>query len=119
MAIKDNMKKGSIEMLLLDLLSKEEELYGYQMVQMIVQRSKGGLNVPEGSMYPTLYKLVEKGYICSEKRQVGKRMERVYYKILPEGVSYLELLKQEYFEVNQAIQDVLNYKQEGGENSND
>lgn len=113
------MKKGSIEMLLLDLLSKEEELYGYQMVQMIEQRSKGTLKVPEGSMYPTLYKLLEKGYIGSEKRKVGKRMERIYYKILPEGVFYLELLKQEYFEMNRAIQDVLNYKQEREENLND
>lgn len=104
-------------MLLLDLLNKEGELYGYQMVQMIEQRSKGTLKVPEGSMYPTLYKLLEKGYIYSEKRQVGKRMKRVYYKILPEGVSYLELLKQEYFEVNKAIQDILNYEKE--ENSND
>lgn len=112
MAIKDNMKKGSIEMLLLDLLNKEEELYGYQMVQMIEQRSKGALKVPEGSMYPTLYKLLEKGYIGSEKRKVGKRMERIYYKILPEGVSYLELLKQEYYEVNKAIQNILNYERE-------
>lgn len=109
MTIKDSIKKGTLEMLLLELLAKEKELYGYQMVQIIDEQSNGILTVLEGSIYLALHKLEEKGYIASEKRQISKRMQRVYYSIKPEGIEYLEYIKKEYFSVNNAIQQILNY----------
>ena len=59
---KDNFKKGAVEMLLLTMLC-EEDMYGYQMAQLVKRRSKGEITIPEGSMYPTLYRLMSKGYI--------------------------------------------------------
>ena len=50
---KDNFKKGAVEMLLLTMLC-EEDMYGYQMAQLVKKRSKGEITIPEGSMYPTL-----------------------------------------------------------------
>ncbi len=64
MYIKDNFKKGSVEMLLLSLLA-EQDLYGYQMTQLITERGGGYIKVPEGSMYPTLYKLEDRKYANS------------------------------------------------------
>ena len=58
----ESFKTGSIEMLLLYLLT-EDDYYGYQLSQMVKKRSNGILQVPEGSMYPTLYRLAEKGYV--------------------------------------------------------
>ena len=48
---KSNFKKGSVEMLLLHLLKTEGDCYGYQLSQLINQRSSGVLVIPEGSMY--------------------------------------------------------------------
>ena len=76
---KSNFKKGSVEMLLLHLLKTEGDCYGYQLSQLINQRSNGVLIIPEGSMYPTLYKLIDNKYITDYKKTVGKRMTRVYY----------------------------------------
>lgn len=56
---KDNFKKGAVEMLLLTMLC-EEDMYGYQMAQLVKKRSKGEITIPEGSMYPTLYRLMSK-----------------------------------------------------------
>jgi len=88
MANRDNFKKGSFEMLLLFLL-QEGDLYGYQLSQLIKQRSENIIIVPEGSMYPTLYRLLEKGCITDYKKLVGKRLTRVYYHLEPEGIKYL------------------------------
>lgn len=113
MNIKDNFKKGSVEMLLLKLLA-EDDLYGYQMTQMIIERGGGYIKIPEGSLYPTLYKLEDKGYISSYEKLVGKRMRRIYYHLEKSGRTYLEELIHEYHAVNQCIIKILDYNQKWG-----
>lgn len=112
MASRDNFKKGSVEMLLLHLL-QEDDLYGYQLSQLIHQRSDGILTIPEGSMYPTLYRLLDKGCITDYKKQVGKRLTRVYYHLEPEGLDYFQALLNDYYKVNKGIQLLLNFKGKG------
>ena len=120
MASRDNFKKGSVEMLLLHLL-QEGDLYGYQLSQLIKERSNGILAIPEGSMYPTLYKLVDKGHVTDYKKQVGKRLVRVYYHLEPEGLDHLQSLLQDYCEINQGIHAILDFthKAEYKENTNE
>lgn len=113
MANRDNFKKGSVEMLLLHLL-QIEDLYGYQLSQLIHQHSNGILTVPEGSMYPTLYRLLEKGYVTDYKKQVGKRLTRVYYHLEPQGQQYLSELLENYNKVDEGIRLLLSYHGEGG-----
>ena len=69
---KSNFKKGSVEMLLLHLLKTEGDCYGYQLSQLINQRSGGVLVIPEGSMYPTLYKLIDNSYITDYKKRLRR-----------------------------------------------
>lgn len=113
MDIKNNFKKGSVEMLLLSLLV-EQDLYGYQMTQLIIERGGGYLTVPEGSLYPTLYKLQDKHLISSYEKQVGKRLKRIYYHIEDEGRDYLKELITEYYAVNECITKIIHHSQEGG-----
>lgn len=112
MSSRDNFKKGSVEMLLLYLL-QEDDLYGYQLSQLIQQRSDGILTIPEGSMYPTLYRLLDKGCISDYKKQVGKRLVRVYYHLEPDGRKYLQDLLDDYYKINKGIQLLLDFKAKG------
>ena len=59
-------------MLLLHLLKTEGDCYGYQLSQLINQRSSGVLVIPEGSMYPTLYKLIDNNFITDYKKPLAK-----------------------------------------------
>ena len=118
MAGRDNFKKGYMELLILHLLL-ENDFYGYQLSQLVKERSNGILIVPEGTMYPTLYRLTEKGYISDYKKQVGKRLIRVYYHLEPEGKAYLADLLDDYYRVNEAIQLLLNFHDHEGEDSNE
>lgn len=112
-ANRDNFKKGSVEMLLLHLL-QIEDLYGYQLSQLIHKHSNGILKIPEGSMYPTLYRLLDKGYITDYKKQVGRRLTRVYYHLEPQGQEYLSELLEDYTKVTEGIQLLLSYRGDDG-----
>ena len=84
MGLRDNFKKGTVELMILSLLS-ESDMYGYQISQLIAERSHNIIKVPEGSLYPTLYRMVDNGYITENKVLVGRRMTRVYYHLEPSG----------------------------------
>ena len=90
MSAQINFKKGSVEMLLLHVLSCKGDCYGYQLSQLIKKSSGGELDFPVGSLYPALYKMIDHGYISDYKQQ------------------RLEDLKREYLTTYHSIQQVLN-----------
>ena len=105
MGISENLKKGTSEMLILFLLERED-MYGYQLAQELRERSEGYFVMPEGSLYPTLYRLIEKGVITDRQEIVGKRL-RKYYHLEPAGKAYLKSIVAEYRSINLGIQKVL------------
>ena len=96
-------------MLVLHILNKKGDCYGYELGQIIRDITNEYLSFPEGSMYPVLYKMIDNGYIVDYKKQVGKRMTRVYYHIEPSGQDRLEELTQECLKTTQSIKSILNF----------
>lgn len=117
----NNFKKGAVEMLLLHILNSKGDCYGYQLSQLIKETSNEYLSIPEGSLYPALYKLMEKNYITDYKKQTGKRLIKVYYHIEDSGKERLENLKQEYIATTNSIFKILNhdFQDESIENVNE
>ena len=106
MVKKSNFKKGSVEMLILTLLN-DQTMYGYQISQEISGRSGNIINIPEGSLYPTLYKLLEENYVADERRLVGKRMSRIYYSITDKVRERLQDLYRDYTQVHKGIKGIM------------
>ena len=106
MVKKSNFKKGSVEMLILTLLN-DQTMYGYQISQEISVRSGNIINIPEGSLYPTLYKLLEESFVVDERRLVGKRMSRIYYSITDMGKKRLQDLYRDYTLVHKGIKGIM------------
>ncbi len=102
----DNMKRGTLELLILSLLC-EEDMYGFQISQLFASRSKNNFVVPEGTLYPALYRLVKEDYISDYKKQVGERKMRVYYHIEPKGKEFLEEISTAYRTMIQSIDDII------------
>lgn len=103
-------KKGSIEMLTL-LMLQEKDIYGYQLIQMLSDRSGGKLTVQEGSLYPLLYRMVDSGYISGRdvtvETQHGRKRNRVLYHLKPSGRERLIELKAEFDQVQEGIRSVF------------
>ncbi len=108
MGISEGLKRGTIEIMLLTVLA-DGDMYGYQLCQELEKKSHGLFVLQEGSLYPPLYRMLEKGFISDRKEIVGKRRTRVYYHLEPAGQAYLAEIKQEYFSLNRGILFALGY----------
>lgn len=109
MRAQNNFKKGAVEMLLLHILNSKGDCYGYQLSQLIKETSDNYLIIPEGSLYPALYKLIENGYISDYKMQIGKRLVRVYYHLESAGKDRLVELVEDYLATTDSIKKILNH----------
>jgi len=76
--------KGTLSTLILRLLSEHSRLYGYEITQLVKERSKEKILIKEGSLYPALHKLEADGLVESEEVFIGKRVRR-YYKLTQPG----------------------------------
>lgn len=103
---RNNMKSGTIELVLLALL-QDGEKYGYQLAQELEKFSEHKYELKEATMYPTLYRLTQNGYLVDRQVKVGPRRTRVYYSITLEGKQYLQHLIDEYFSVTEAVNMIL------------
>lgn len=99
-------RRGVLPMVILALL-KQQDMYGYQIVQETLGQSGGVVDTQEGSLYPVLYKLQEQGLISDRKVQVGKRMVRVYYHLEPAGEARLEEMIHAYEEMYRGVTQIL------------
>ncbi len=95
MALSEEIKRGTVELLILTIL-QDQNMYGYQLSQELTNRNNGLYTLQESSMYPTLYRLVEKELISDRQEKVGKRRVRVYYHLEEAGKVYLETIRKEY-----------------------
>ncbi len=102
----ENFKRGCAELMALYLLSKED-LYGYQICQLMEEKSEGRFTMLEGSLYLILYKLVELGHLTAYSKLVGKRRTRKYYHLEDSGREYLYEMMHEYDEVSKGIYLIL------------
>ena len=109
-----NFRRGVLSLVILGLL-KQEDMYGYQIVQEAEKQSKGKLVTQEGSLYPVLYKLVDLGMITDRKELVGRRRTRVVYHLEPQGEAYLQELLADYKEITQGVFMIVEGENRGNE----
>ncbi len=107
MKTQENFKKGAVEMVVLHLLC-DRDMYGYQLVHGLEKRSKGLFIIKEGTLYPSLYRMMEKNYISGTSELVGKKRTRIYYHLEEEGKKALAEMKNDYASISTGISNVLN-----------
>ena len=76
--------KGTLSAIILNLLSENEKMYGYQMFQQVKELSDGKILLKDGSLYPALQKMTKNGLLSYKEEYIGKRV-RKYYFLTPKG----------------------------------
>ena len=72
------LKRGSTEVLILSLIEHRQR-HGYEIGQLIEERSRGAISFHIASLYPTLYRLEDKGFIEGRwVEKAGQRRRRSY-----------------------------------------
>ena len=78
------LKRGSAELLILALL-EERQRHGYEIGQLIASRSDGAISFHVTSLYPTLYRLEDRGLIEGRWVEKAGQRRRRYYRLTPGG----------------------------------
>lgn len=103
---RSNFKMGTVEMIVLFLLAKKD-MYGYEISLTIKEISEGNFVIAETTLYPVLYKLLEKKYISDREVSIGKRRVRVYYHLEDSGRQRLADLLEDYRATSLGIEKIL------------
>ena len=78
------LKRGSLELLILALV-EDRPRHGYEIARLIEQRSEGAISFRVASLYPTLYRLEDRGLIEGRWVEKAGQRRRRYYKLAREG----------------------------------
>src|SRR5580765_8933957 len=84
MGLHNELKRGSAELLILALL-EERQRHGYEIGQLIASRSEGHINFHVTSLYPTLYRLEDRGLIEGRWIERAGQRRRRYYRLTTTG----------------------------------
>ncbi len=90
MADKSELLPGTLDMLILRVLSRGE-LHGWGITNKLEQLSQSALQVDEGSLYPSLYRMEAKGWIEAEWRMTENNRRAKYYSLTRAGRKQLEV----------------------------
>ena len=97
--------KGSLPLLILHILAQQPN-HGYRIAQEIKHRSAGVLDFKEGTLYPALHSLEDKGLIASYTTDEQGRARR-YYRLTEAGRAVLAREREEWMRYARAITNIL------------
>ena len=83
------LTKGTLQPIILKLISERDRMYGYEITQEVKKLTLGKIDISEGALYPILHKLEARGILETDKVYIGKRV-RKYYKVTKEGKKAVE-----------------------------
>ena len=109
MEIDREFLKGSISLLLLNLLSRGE-LYGYEILQEASRRSANAFAFKEGTLYPALHQLEKNGQIKAEWRKGESGRERKYYSVTAKGRKTAAAYEKQWQHLTGAMAAILGSK---------
>jgi len=98
--------QGTLDMLILKVLARGA-LHGFAIAERIQELSNEVLSVGEGSLYPALYRLHDRGWIESEWGQSENNRRAKYYRLTKSGRKQLEVEREGWNRLCLAIGQVM------------
>src|SRR5215208_3112820 len=94
--------QGTLDMLILQILTLEPA-HGYSIAQRLEQISKTVVQVNQGSLYPALHRLEQKGWLAAEWKASETGREAKFYSLTRAGRKQLALEKESWARLTGAV----------------
>src|SRR5438876_9681870 len=88
-ALKSDLPQGTLDLLILKAVAVEP-VHGYAIAQRLEQVSRGVVQVPEGSLYPALHRLENRGFLAADWKKTETGREAKFYRLTRKGRKQLE-----------------------------
>jgi PadR family transcriptional regulator, regulatory protein PadR len=106
-AQKSDLLQGTLDLLILKTVAMGP-IHGYAIAQRILQVSREVLQVQQGSLYPALYRLEERGFLKAAWRESEQGRMAKFYTLTDKGARQLAAERAQWERVAEAIALVLN-----------
>ena len=105
-ASKSDLLQGTLDLLILQVVALGP-VHGYAVAQRLQQISKDVLQVQQGTLYPALHRLEERGWLKAEWRTTDTGRDAKFYGLTKAGKARLEQERSEWARMAHAIGLVL------------
>ena len=103
---KAEVLKGTLDMLILKVVAIGP-LHGYAISQRLQQISKDFFQVPEGSLYPALHRLEDRGWLQAKWQETETGRDAKFYSLTRAGRKQLSIEMQNWQRLSEAVALIL------------
>ena len=86
---KSDLPQGTLDLLILKVIALGP-VHGYAIAQRLEQVSRGVVQVPEGSLYPALHRLENRGLLAADWKETETGREAKFYRLTRKGLKQLK-----------------------------
>jgi PadR family transcriptional regulator, regulatory protein PadR len=87
--VRSDLPQGTLDLLILKVLAPEP-LHGYAIAQRLQQVSRDVVQVQQGTLYPALHRLEQRGYLSAAWKASDTGRDAKFYKLTKQGQAQLE-----------------------------
>ena len=114
MSTKSDLPQGTLDLLILKVVALGP-VHGYAIAQRLQQVSRDVVQVPQGSLYPALHRLENRGLLTADWKDTERGSEAKFYRLTKKGRTTLEAETASWQRLSQAVGLILRLSEEGGQ----
>jgi PadR family transcriptional regulator PadR len=104
---KTDLLQGTLDLLILRALRRGGPMHGYGISVLIRQWSDEVLQIEQGSLYPALYRLEERGWVQTEWGTSSNNRRAKFYRLTQVGLKQLQAETEQWRRLSGAVNLVL------------
>jgi transcriptional regulator len=110
---KSDLPQGTLDLLILKVVTLGP-VHGYAVAQRLEQVSRGVVQVPEGSLYPALHRLENRGLLAADWKKTETGREAKFYRLTRKGHKQLATEAADWQRLIDAVALILGMAADGG-----
>ena len=111
---KSDLPQGTLDLLILKIVALGP-VHGYAIAQRLQQVSRDVVQVPQGSLYPALHRLENRGVLASEWNETETGREAKFYRLTRKGRAQLETEAASWQRLSEAVGLILKMSEGGAQ----
>jgi transcriptional regulator len=110
---KSDLPQGTLDLLILKIVALGP-VYGYAIAQRLQQVSRDVVQVPQGSLYPALHRLENRGLLAADWKSTATGRDAKFYRLTRGGRAALESETASWRRLAEAVGLILHLSEGGG-----
>src|SRR5512146_2907422 len=111
---KSDLPHGTLDLLILKIVALGP-VHGYAIAQRLQQVSRDVVQAPQGSLYPALHRLENRGLMSAEWKETETGREAKFYRLTRKGYAQLESESANWRRLTEAVGLILRLSESGVE----